>query len=805
MPLPLDFAEPLDTPPAPPKARWLPFAVGLVLAGGADALAGTGGTGPAFPAWGAFIACAGWLMGPPALLFACALAACAGIVGLPGAAAGLQVICFAVAALLLRTGRETLPRREAGTLSRALLAMALAGAVAALPGTAAAAGGEKKLLVLAAGVLGPVLWLVPLAALLRLARRGPVPVPDRWGWPRSAAGRAAIAAFALPAALVTLLPLAAEVRLALAALLVLGGGLVGGVPGGTATALAAAFCWGAAPPPAEAAALALYGRAAVLLAFGLAAGAFSGRARERQDERIANVRRYRDLIESLPIGLVELDERGLITQANPMAGTIVGCNAAELLGHPFDRLGTWEARPLLAATTRAIRHKRQSEARFTTTFVYRPDGTARDVQVDWVYQRLDDRPLRVTALFTDVTERRRAMESLRAREHQMAEQSDLLRVTMNALDHGLAAFGPDDSLTEWNSRFPAMLHLPAALSRKGTPAIALFRFIATLGAFGVGVTEAKVRERMNRLLYPPHQDDVPWIGARHLRFTAHTLPDGGWVWRIEDRTEDLRLRDIEQTRQKMEALGQLASGIAHELNNTLQPVFSLSELGVAQVPADTLAARCFLRITDAAQRAESIVRGVLTFARTAPSPSECTLIVPAIKDAVAFIQSGLPSSVRLDLSFAEGVPEGAAARLDRRELGQVLTNLVTNAADAMDSTGTIRVVCAPDMLRRTSAEGPGATAAEVSPAVALRVIDSGRGMDATVKKRIFEPFFTTKGEGRGTGLGLSVAFGIVRNWKGRIDVDSEPGLGSTFTVHIPLIDREAGGSRDNGDGKDSDR
>ena len=90
----------------------------------------------------------------------------------------------------------------------------------------------------------------------------------------------------------------------------------------------------------------------------------------------------------------------------------------------------------------------------------------------------------------------------------------------------------DDTLMEWNARFPEMLRLPSPLARPGTPAIAIFRFLATLGAFGVGVTEGQVRARMDRLIHPPNADDVHWIGGHHLRFSAHTMVDGGWVWRI---------------------------------------------------------------------------------------------------------------------------------------------------------------------------------------------------------------------------------------------------------------------------------
>lgn len=778
--------------PGASTRRWLLFLGGFALVAAADALAVGPEGAPLLPGLGAWCLALGWLWGPAwlaAALGAGALTAALGLAG-PALAAWPALAAFAVAALVLRVRAVAPPVRwnargvvEGGCV--AILAAFLGGLPFAFATDAFGAVLDP--------VAGALAWLYPLAALYRLAEpRGfPAPPRNRWGWPMRAADLATLGLCACLAAVLGGFSAEGGWPLIGAALAVLVAALAANLVGGATTALVAGLAGGIAEV-GETAPLGLELGNAVLVAVGLVAGAFASRTRERHEDAEHTAGRTRALLESLPIGLVEIDERGVIVQANPMAGAIIGCAAEELLGHPFERLGTLAARPMLAATTRAIRHRRQPEPSFTTEFLYRPDGSSRAVQVDWVYQTPPSgrRPLRVTALVTDVTDRRRALKALEDREHQLAERSDLLRITMDALDHGLAAFSADDALTEWNARFPEMLHLPSPLARPGTPAIAIFRFLATLGAFGVGVTEGQVRARMDRLIHPPNADDVPWIGGHHLRFSAHTMADGGWVWRIEDRTEDIRLRDIEQNRQKMEALGQLASGVAHELNNTLQPIFSLSELGLAQAEPDSLTARCFSRITDAAERAETIVRGVLTFARNAPVPEADAPIVPALFDAVAFIRPGLPSQVRLDIAVDDGIPEGATARLDRRELGQVLTNLVTNAADAMEQQGTIQINCRAELLRYADAAD---AEAESRPAVAVAVVDTGKGMDHALKHRIFEPFFTTKDEGHGTGLGLAVAFGIVRNWGGRIDVDSEPGLGSTFTVWIPLSDPEREG------------
>ncbi len=778
--------------------RWLLFFAGFACVAAADAAATGPGGAPLLPGLGAWCLALGWLWGPAWLVAAVGAGAATILLGLAGPplAAWPALGAFALGALVLRMRAVAPPVRWNG---RGVVEGGCVATLAAFLGALPFAFSADTVGAALDPVTGALAWLYPVAGVYRLAEpRGfPAPPRNRWGWPTRAADLGVLGLCVFAAAALGGFAADGGWPLIGAALAVLVAALNANLVGGAAAALAAGLAGGFAE--AGAAPFALELGNAVLVAVGLVAGGFVSRARERQEDAEHTVGRTRALLDSLPIGLVEIDERGVIVQANPMAGAIIGCAAEELLGHPFERLGTLAAREMLAATTRAIRHRRQPEPSFTTEFLYRPDRTTRAVQVDWVYQTPPGgrRPLRVTALITDVTDRRRALKALEDREHRLAERSDLLRITMDALDHGLAAFSADDSLTEWNARFPEMLHLPSPLARPGTPAIAIFRFLATLGAFGVGVTEGQVRARMDRLIHPPNADDVPWIGGHHLRFSAHTMADGGWVWRIEDRTEDIRLRDIEQNRQKMEALGQLASGVAHELNNTLQPIFSLSELGLAQAEPESLTARCFARITDAAERAETIVRGVLTFARNAPVPEADAPIVPALFDAVAFIRPGLPSQVRLEVAVDDGIPEGATARLDRRELGQVLTNLVTNAADAMDHQGTIRIDCRAERLRYADA----ADAEDSRPAVAVAVVDTGKGMDPALKHRIFEPFFTTKDEGHGTGLGLAVAFGIVRNWGGRIDVDSEPGLGSTFTVWIPLSDPEREGDH----GHDSHR
>ncbi len=789
--------------------RWVLFACGWLLSLTLDSVLVDSDGFSMLPAFGAWVLTIGWLWGGSWLLCAAGFSILGLIVGLgppPMLAIPMLITYVAGAAWLRRNHPIIHPLWDGYSVAAVSTVAGIAGLVGALPYAMetlwqyGSSRFDDPMLWLRVCVVPPIATLAWVFFLAPLYRLGDPKVlseanDNRWGWPRR--GMDTLGILGIGAGVALLLALSPPVELwpwalIAAIVMVLAGALAFNLVGGAVGALFG--CIGSSlignlETATDVTVVSTHLSHMVLVIVGLVAGSFASHARTRQDEWAQNVNRYRSLLDSMPIGFVELDERGFITQANPMAGQIVGCESADLLGHPFDRLALQEVRPDLVDTLGAIRYRRQRAPRFFSQFLYRPDSSARNVQVDWVYQPHDSRrgPVRITALLTDITERRRAIKALRDRERLLAERSNLLRITMDALDHGLAVFGPDHCLAEWNAKFPEMLRLPAPLGRPGTPAIAIFRFLATLGAFGVGVTEAHVSERMNLLLDEPYQDDVHWIGKRHLRFTSHTMPNGGWVWRIEDRTEDVHTYEIEQNRQKMEALGQLASGVAHELNNTLQPIFSLSELGSTNVEENSIAERCFTRITDAAERAEGIVRGVLTFARNAPAASDECRLIPAIHDAVAFVSAGLPAQIRLETQMDDTISADAVARLDQRELGQVITNLITNAADAMDHKGLIELRCRPDILRHTP-EGDSTEVCEISvPAVAISVTDSGKGMDHLTRQRIFEPFYTTKGEGHGTGLGLAVAFGIVRNWGGRIDVTSEPGLGSTFTVWVPIL------------------
>jgi len=257
--------------------------------------------------------------------------------------------------------------------------------------------------------------------------------------------------------------------------------------------------------------------------------------------------------------------------------------------------------------------------------------------------------------------------------------------------------------------------------------------------------------------------------------------------KVEERTAALRTELEERERleeqlrhaQKLEAIGRLAGGIAHDFNNLLT-VIRMSLLTVAEpgVPADELH-EAIRDASDATDRAAGLTHDLLAFARKQTLERTNVAVTDILGGVERMVRRVAEASIRLEVRIAPGAGEVVA---DRHQIEQVLLNLAINACDAMGNRGTLSIAVEPVELA-----GPDATHHRVRPGAYVRfaVTDTGTGMDEATKQSVFEPFFTTKEVGRGTGLGLAVAHGIVTKHCGQIVVDSELGKGSTFTVFLP--------------------
>jgi PAS domain S-box-containing protein len=258
---------------------------------------------------------------------------------------------------------------------------------------------------------------------------------------------------------------------------------------------------------------------------------------------------------------------------------------------------------------------------------------------------------------------------------------------------------------------------------------------------------------------------------------------------VTDRVEaEQRQRDLEAQlwrAQKLDALGTLASGVAHDFNNLLMAIRMSTELASQHVADESPAGDHLARIVRATEHGKVLARQILTFGSEGDVLQTPTELGPVVNEAIELLAAALPATVRLRLDVAD---QGCVVLSQGSQIGQVVSNLCTNAAQAlMGMPGVIDVRLEPCEL--SSAEAAQLPNLEPGRHVQLTVADTGVGMAPDVMERIFDPFFSTKGPDGGAGLGLAVVHGIVHAHGGSIDVESEPGVGTTIRVLLPSAER----------------
>jgi signal transduction histidine kinase len=266
------------------------------------------------------------------------------------------------------------------------------------------------------------------------------------------------------------------------------------------------------------------------------------------------------------------------------------------------------------------------------------------------------------------------------------------------------------------------------------------------------------------------------IGAMKASPEVRALSDG-----FDAMTAQLQHREI-RTRQaqRLEAVGQLAGGVAHDFNNMLTVIIGFGEDLREYVAAD---GRSHLdEVLAAGARAKDLTQQLLAFSRRQVLHTEAVQLNDALRNLSRMLERVIGAHISLDLALAAELP---LIRVDRAQLEQVITNLVVNARDAMLDGG--RLTLRTDSLMITSADAPTRGDLPSGRYTRLSVTDTGHGMDAETLSHVFEPFFTTKEAGKGTGLGLATVYGIVSQSGGAVVVNSTPNGGTTFEVYFPAL------------------
>jgi PAS domain S-box-containing protein len=300
--------------------------------------------------------------------------------------------------------------------------------------------------------------------------------------------------------------------------------------------------------------------------------------------------------------------------------------------------------------------------------------------------------------------------------------------------------------------------------------------------------EGRIREHETEIL----AHDGRWV---ECRFSLALLRDAagatiGTLAILEDTSERKRLEAQLRQAQKMEAVGRLAGGIAHDFNNLLAVIMGHSDLIKSVLRKGDALGHDVEQIRRASERAATLTRQLLAFSRRQFLQPQVIDVNTLVGNLATMLRRLIGEHIQLELRLDPGAGRVSA---DPGQLEQVVMNLTVNARDAMPQGGRVVLETASVVLDQTFVgTHPGSTP---GAHVRLSIHDTGCGMGPEVLSHLFEPFFTTKEPGRGTGLGLSTVYGIVKQHRGYIDVTSEPGRGSTFGVYLPRVEAKATAER----------
>jgi PAS domain S-box-containing protein len=420
----------------------------------------------------------------------------------------------------------------------------------------------------------------------------------------------------------------------------------------------------------------------------------------------------------------------------------------------------------------ALRGERELDTEFR---ILLGDGSIRHLRVCAHTVRDSERkPIRMTGINLDVTAQKRMEESnarLTMAVEQAAEtivitQADGTIVYVNAAFERISGYSRQEALGQ-NPRF----------LKSGKHDKTFYqRMWATISS-GKLWEGRLINKKKDGSLF--HED----VGISAIRDATGKVLH--YVAVKRDVTERLRAESLALRSQRLEAIGTLAGGLAHDLNNALAPIMMAVDLIKNQYPGES---DLIDIVKTSSQRATGMVRQLLTFAKG--SEGERVSIQPThlVKEMRKIIYATFPKNIQLKVQFEQDLPTVLG---DATQLDQVLLNLCVNARDAMPEGGTLSLKAYRVELDSLSAS----TIPDAKPGtyVALRVSDTGMGMLQEVLDRIFEPFFTTKVPERGTGLGLSTVLGILKGHGGFMQVTSQPGVGSVFTAYLPAVEDANGG------------
>jgi PAS domain S-box-containing protein len=488
--------------------------------------------------------------------------------------------------------------------------------------------------------------------------------------------------------------------------------------------------------------------------------------------------RYREQAALLDIAheaIMVKDLDGRILYWNKGAEKTFGWSAAETLGRKAedflhaDAVGFHNARTALLAAG-AWKGEQAGHTK---------DGHDVVVESWWTLVRdQEGRPKSILAIHTDITERRQAVETLRAAEERT-------RFALTSAHLGIWDMDCKTGTVRWSEAIEAQYGVaPGAFGGTFEAFIECIHpddRASVLETVGKALKSGGEFAVSNRAIW--RDGTVRWLsGAGRILLDEQGEPVLG-VGISQDVTERRTLEEQFLQAQKMEAIGRLAGGVAHDFNNLLTVILGFCEMLLAAGDSDDPRRADIEEIQKAGTRAAGLTRQLLAFSRKQiiePTRLDLNIVIAGMQVMLERL-IGEDVQVRLDLR-----PKLAGILADQGQIEQIVLNLVVNARDAMSNGGTLTI--ATDNVDLDDQYAVTHTGVQPGPYVALTISDTGTGMSPEVQARLFEPFFTTKEVGKGTGLGLATVHGVVTRSGGHVNVTSEVGKGTSFKVYFPRTD-----------------
>lgn len=494
---------------------------------------------------------------------------------------------------------------------------------------------------------------------------------------------------------------------------------------------------------------------------------------EALSQTVDTLQRQREIlqtvVDNIPVMLILYDSSGRMILVNKETEKVLGWSREDILGRDFVAVVYPDS-----GRRRQVREYMQ-EAGPSWRDIEMETRSGGTVHVSWFNARLSDGSL--IGIGMDLSERRKMEQNLR-----------MLAEAVENAGEGIAVLNPEGKVEYVNPAYEdisgyrhdeltgrRLADLDAYLDRKDIEEV--IGYVAVHGRKWSG------RQRRTKITTGEAID---------ISLTVTPVYDqegriANFIEVVRDITSEVRMQDQLAQNQKFEAIGTLAGGVAHDLKNILAPIMINTEQALMDIEEGHPARRMLEEIMQAAKIGTNLVIQILTFSRQEPREKRPMPVEPVISEAVTFLRSALPSTIDIHQQLEA---KDAVVNADPVRIKQVMINLGTNAGHAMrEKGGQLKVRLTKEHLNEEEASKlcPDLRAGSY---VCITVSDTGEGMDEQTVRRVFEPFFTTKKPGEGTGMGLAVVHGIVKDLQGTITVRSRPGKGSIFSVLIPSMEKD---------------